>query len=344
MKQLTLCLLIGLMLTSPVAAEPWSFKLGPPLPGDFFSVGPQLPGLGIPTGQYGGGRIVLIDPATAGWRTFGNLPVGSGHESISVLQSIDSGAGMNAWTESGAGAQCWTAWRGQGWKWRLTQSFAPWPWTLAGPSAASLGWVALSEGRPRRDSGSWLAKWDAWGGDRWEPITPVIPGLVIWDAAPWQGGIVLGCSIGGGQYLTEWAGRLVLVNGQSWRLVQIPAMAGVLRTYRLDSWPGRLWISTVWGEIWWTDDLERFTLWHREDYGHNAFLHEIGSRLVVASSGGKVWEYSHPEATPALSVYIPNTVFMSLSPARLSDDSWCLAGPLTMRGSDSSRPVVISPR
>lgn len=342
MKRLLCCLPLFLMLVAePAMAEPWEHKLGPPLPGGFYSVGPQLPGLGVPVGQYGGShRVVMIDPATAGWTAFGELPSLTYVESISVLQPIDGGAGLNAWTENGSGAQCWTAWRDQGWKWRLTQSFAPWPWALAGPSAAGQGWVALSEGRPRRANGARLTKW---GSDRWEPITPIIPGLMVWDAAPWQGGYVLGASVGEGRYLEEWAGRLVLATGQTWRLVQIPAMAGIIRTYRFDSWPGRLWISTTWGEIWWTDDLESFTLWHRGDYGHNAFLHEIGGRLFVASSGGKVWEYRDPEAPGELVAEIPGTVFMSLTPARLPDDTWCLAGPLTMRGASNSRPVVIRP-
>lgn len=333
------------MLAGPAGAEAWRYELGPELPGRFYSVGPHLTGLGIPTGQYGGGRVALIDPATAGWRLWTRLPVEPGHESVSAFQRIDNGAGINAWTESGAGAQCWTAWRNQGWVWRLTQSFGPWPWSLAGPSAASRGWMALSEGRPRRDIGSWVAQWSAQGNDRWEPITPIIPGLVIWDAVSWRDGVVLGCSVGDGRYLDEWAGRLVLVQGRDWKLVNLPAMAGVIRVAELESWPGRLWISTAWGEVWWTDDLDSFSLWHREDYGkqRNAFLHELGKQLVVTGALGKVWTYVTPESPAELVIDIPNTEFMSLSPARLPDDNWCLAGPLTMRNAGNSRPVVISP-
>ncbi len=335
-------LLLGLLLAVSAEAEPWRYEIGPELPGLFYSVGHHLTGLGVPVGQYGGGTVALIDPVTAGWRVWARLPVGPGHESISVLQEIDIGAGLNAWTESDAGAQCWTAWREQGWRWRVTQTFGSWPWALSGPSAASRGWVALSEGRPHRISGGWLA---AWGHDRWEQITPTIQGLTIWDATPWRNGLILGCSVGEGQYLDEWSGRLVLVQGQDWRLVNLPAMAGAIRVTSINSWPGRLWITTAWGEIWWTDDLEHFTLWHREDYGRqrNAFLYEIGGSLVVSGARGKVWVYSNPEAVAQLVVDIQETEFMSLSPVKLPNNDWCLAGPMTMNGATNSRPVVISP-
>lgn len=339
-----LCLLLGGCLLPQKAGAAWRFQLGPDLPGEFYSVGEYVPSLGlIPTGQYGGGRIAGIDPVTLDYRILGHLPVGRGHESVSAFQLIDGGAGINAWTESDSGAQCWTAWRNQGWVWRLTQSFSPWPWSLAGPSAASRGWMALSEGRPRRDYGSVLMQWAAQGNDRWEPITPTIPGLVVWDAVSWRDGKLLGCSLGNGEYLDEWAGRLVWVRGQEWRLLNLPAMAGVLRIYRFDSWPDRLWVSTTWGEVWYTDNpfSDDWVLWHREDYGkqRNAFVFERAGALAVAGARGGLWHYPRADAAGELVAQVPDTLFMSLSPVDLPDNRWCLAGPLTLRGARNSRTV-----
>lgn len=325
MKKLVFVLLV--LICTPAMA--WEYKLGPYLPGEFYSVGQHIEGLGVPSGQYGGSHNVVLIQPDASWRHFGRIYSDTEIESISAFQVIDGGAGLNAWTENGNGAQCYTAWRDQGWKWRPTQTFRP-PWALAGPSAAGLGLMALSEGRPRRNTPGYLAKWIT----KWEPITPEIPGMVIWDAIPWQNGYLLGCSLGEGQYSTEWAGRLVWADGVSWHPLEIPAMAGILRLYYFDTWPDFLWFTTVWGEVYRTRDLEAFERWHSGDYGHNSFLFEVGDTLVVASSGGKVWRCD-PECL--LIAEIPNTDFMSLSP---TGDR--LVGTHTYRG--KSRPVVIYPK
>ena len=126
MKHLFWGLLAVLLLAIPSHAESWRYEIGPDLPGRFFSVGPHIDELGVPIGQYGGGKVVLIDPSTVDWRLWASLPVGAGHESVSVLQQIGAGIGINAWTESDAGAQCWTAWRDQNWRWKVLPGISTW--------------------------------------------------------------------------------------------------------------------------------------------------------------------------------------------------------------------------
>jgi hypothetical protein len=341
---LVFALLATFAFSPPAFAESWTFRLGPKdLPREFYSVGQYVPGLGlVPTGQYGGGRIAGIDPVTLGYRILASLPVGPGHESVSGFKLIDSGAGLDAFTEGDNGAQIYTAWADQGWKFRLTQTVKKYPWSLLGPSAARQGWVGFSEGRPRRQNGGEL--W-AWLGARWGPITPTIPGLIIWDAAPYGGGILLGCSTGHGGYLDEWAGRLVWVQGGEWRLLNLPPMAGVIRLYRFDRWENRVWITTAWGESWYTDNpLDGdWVRWHRQEYRkqNNAFLHEKDGALAVATARGKLWHYPDPDGAGQKAAQIDGVLFMSLAPAPLPDNGWCLAGPMTYekRGKLVSRPV-----
>jgi hypothetical protein len=342
MPRLLIAIILLVFLAPPASAE-WPSYIGKPLPGKFFSAGAYVKDLGWPAGQYGHGRVVVIDSEKAEWCNWTVLPVGPGHESVSVLQLIDGGIGLNAMTESGKGSQIWTAWKAQGWRWTHTQTFPNWPWALAGPSAEQQGWVCLSEGRPRRTAAAWVAKWGAQGNDRWEPITPTIPGVMAWDAAPWKDGIVLGCSIGNGEYLSEWAGRLVFVRGLEWRLVNLPAMAGAIRVGYLERYPGRLFVCTAWGEIWWTDDLETFTRWHSADYGFqkNAFLYEVDNRLVVVGAGGKVWEYKDLDSTGEIKVSFPNSEFLTLRPAEISEDRYALGGTIKLFNRVNSRPVVI---
>jgi hypothetical protein len=318
----------------------WRYEIGKPFPYSAWSVCHD--GSAWYIGSYRGGGWIARSTDGREWEPHWlRLPVDpSTHESVSLF--IPGEGHLNILTEDAAGPEVFVWWLEEERLERLARFGGGMMYALGGPAAASRGWAGISTGL-RRNIGGRLIRWDA-DLNRWTYWTPEAREsnghpLLIWDATRFRGEVLAGCGLGLQGYFQEWAGRLMRLADDRWLPVPIPAMGSVVRLTRVSSDPDALYLSTAWGELWRTTDLQHFTRWQRAAYGvgigggHDLVLFDLGGWRVSVSAKGIIF-LERQEV-----LRIPEMEFLAVAPAEVNG-RWILAGP--GRFSDGrTRPVRI---
>lgn len=125
--------------------------------------------------------------------------------------------------------------------------------------------------------------------------------LLPWDAIFWNGRYIAGCArTMNGEYKDFHAGRLAILEGSTWQIKKLSpeGTAGIISLTMLPHYdPDRLYLTTLYGEVWRTHNLiefEKIFTVEGDVVGKDVSLFEIegpgGWRPVAVSAWGHVYE------------------------------------------------------
>lgn len=158
-------------------------------------------------------------------------------------------------------------------------------YAFAGLGAQETGLVLFGS---RRDKGGWVSDLN---GSRLTSEMRDADGTPIfgWDATRYENKLVVGATLGLDRYNEPAAGRLCLWDGSGWT-VKASNIGGILEVTTLEYDPGALWMTTAWGEVVRTVDLDGFEVKFQAERGHDVRLIETGGHLVAWSAAGVLYE------------------------------------------------------
>jgi hypothetical protein len=334
---LTALLITACLFLLVPPAQAWQSRIGAAMDHQCFAVA-SLKGLGPVAGAYNGSTLYRIDPDTLTLLGQIKLPAKRSIEGISIIADIDGGAGANVFTEDATGPECFTAF---GPDWHFTRTRLEYGkgsmYALGGPESVAQGLLAISAGQ-RRQIGAVLNRWDA---GAWRPFTNQLwhdgSPCLIWTATIYNGRLLAGASNTTFKYLDPDVGLLTEWKADHWRYIPTPIMAGIVRLTQLSLDPDALYLCTAHGDIWRTDNLEEFSLYHRGAGYGDSWIHEIYGRRVVTNAKGQVWDDGR------LVMDRPGTAWMSPVKHILPDGRQVLIGTITDEGKPFSNVLRIDP-